>query len=344
MKTYRIVLAGLLMVIAGFQQPVLGNAGNNQEGKGYSFIRSFNVSGQVALDISTSGGNIRTEAGRDNTVEVAFIVARKGQVLDISADELKDYADVEISASTSSVMVHVNKIFERGVSIGFSIKTPVKTSASLRTSGGNIDLNGITGTQMVRTSGGNLHLEGLNGTVDAKTSGGNLHIADSKADFEAGTSGGNISVDNIDGHLNVSTSGGNIRATSISNGISARTSGGSINLSKVRNDVVASTSGGSIHLDEVSGSVKAGTSGGNIKANITKLSGMLELKTSGGSIQATIPGNLGLDLDLRGNAVRAELTNFSGVSKKDKVLGTMNGGGIPVNLSTSGGNISLDFQ
>ena len=108
--------------------------------------------------------------------------------------------------------------------------------------------------------------------------------------------------------------------------------------------VDVNTSGGSITLDNIAGPVKAETSGGGISANITKLTGNLILETSGGSIRATIPSGLGLNLDLSADHIDTKLTNFSGTSKRDKINGQMNGGGIPVRISTSGGSITLDYK
>jgi len=108
--------------------------------------------------------------------------------------------------------------------------------------------------------------------------------------------------------------------------------------------VDASTSGGSILLDSISGTIKAETSGGNISANIVKLSGTLDLETSGGSIDCTVPKGLGLNLNLSANNIDTPLSNFTGSAKKDRIQGQMNGGGIPVNLSTSGGSLNLNYK
>ncbi len=346
MKTKIKIIASFMLLFTLINHSVFSKNEIRDEGnkKDFSFIQQYKVSEPLSLDLSTSGGNIRVTSTQGNTVEVAFIVARRGQVMDISLEELRKLADLEIVSTQSNIKIHVIRVHDRSISIGFSVKTPVKSSASLRTSGGNIAVAGLNGTQLVKTSGGNLHLESLSGRVDAKTSGGNIHISESKAEFNASTSGGNILLNNIEGHLEVATSGGNIKAENISEGLVAKTSGGSINLTNVQNNVEVGTSGGSINMNEVSGSIKANTSGGNIKANISKLSGILDLRTSGGSIHATIPLRLGLDLDIKADRINTSLSNFSGTSKKDRVLGQMNGGGIPVKLSTSGGNISLDFE
>jgi DUF4097 and DUF4098 domain-containing protein YvlB len=105
-----------------------------------------------------------------------------------------------------------------------------------------------------------------------------------------------------------------------------------------------STSGGEIKLDEMSGSVRAITSGGNIKADIISLTEKLELKTTGGSINATIPSGLGLDLDLKGSNINPPPPEFVGTAKKELVNGQLNGGGIMVQLYTSGGNIVLKYR
>jgi DUF4097 and DUF4098 domain-containing protein YvlB len=104
------------------------------------------------------------------------------------------------------------------------------------------------------------------------------------------------------------------------------------------------TSGGSIDIDNVKGSVEASTSGGGIRADVTTLDKYLRLRTSGGSITAVVPTGLGLDLDLRGDRVNSKLVNFNGEAEKNRIKGSMNGGGIPVVLSTSGGSINLEYR
>ena len=49
-------------------------------------------------------------------------------------------------------------------------------------------------------------------------------------------------------------------------------------------------------------------------------------------------------LDLKGNKVNTRLSNFSGESKNNRVVGSINGGGIPVKLSTSGGSVTLEYN
>ena len=109
-------------------------------------------------------------------------------------------------------------------------------------------------------------------------------------------------------------------------------------------EAILKTSGGSIHLEDIHGSLEARTSGGSIRAEVEELGSFLTLKTSGGSITATIPNGEGMDLDLSGNRVNTKLVNFTGESGKNSINGSINGGGVPVSMHTSGGSVNLDYQ
>jgi hypothetical protein len=70
---------------------------------------------------------------------------------------------------------------------------------------------------------------------------------------------------------------------------------------------------------------------------INKLEEYVTVHNSGGNINLSLPANKGLDLRLRGNRIHFEnMQNFSGNKEDDKVDGKINGGGVPVNVQTSG--------
>ena len=73
------------------------------------------------------------------------------------------------------------------------------------------------------------------------------------------------------------------------------------------------------------------------------LSKELTVRTGDGNISVTIPDKLGLDLDIKGESLDIPLNNFSGRSDENVIVGKSNGGGIPVNLSTSG-NVRLSYR
>ena len=272
---------------------------------------SFNLS-SGELYVTTSGGYIRVEGNNRNDVIVEVFVS-SGKYSDEKIRKIieEDY-EIRIEKIGSRIEATARKsgsVRWNNISISFVVYTPRDFDCELRTSGGSLKLYGVAGKK-----------------------------------HELVTSGGSISIENSTGDLTAKTSGGSINISGFEGEVDAKTSGGGIRLEDVIGDIRAATSGGGIKIKDVEGSLSAITSGGSINANITKLTDRLTLKTSGGSIRATIPEDLGLDLDLRGNRVVTTLSNFTGETKTSRVTGTVNGGGIPVELATSGGSIYLDYQ
>lgn len=190
-------------------------------------------------------------------------------------------------------------------SISFTVYVPSSYSTQLGTSGGRISLSNLVGSQRARTSGGSLSFENLSGSVNGRTS------------------GGSISASKIDGTFDVATSGGSIRVDDVTGEATMKTSGGSINIKNGR------------------GQFDASTSGGSITANFLQVTGSLTLGTSGGSINVRLPRNLSFHLDARANRVNANDLSFSGRSEHNRMLGNVNGGGIPVRLRTSSGSVTI---
>lgn len=288
-----------------------------QDGEPY-MTKEFNMDGPGNLQVKTSGGSIQVASHGSNTVRVEMHVRvgnKKNPSEEAIREALEDY-EIDISQSSNTVTASAQRNSSvsgwfgssNNSSVSFTVYVPQSISCNLNTSGGSISLEGVNGVQEVKTSGGSLSLKRIEGEMNAKTS------------------GGSIKIEHYYGVLN------------------AHTSGGSIKLNEAKGLLSVKTSGGSITLDNVSGSVEAKTSGGGIKANLLSLDRHLTLKTSGGSITATIPSGLGLDLDLKGNRVNTRLMNFNGEAEKDRIIGSMNGGGIPVVMSTSGGSVNLQYQ
>lgn len=345
MKTFGTLLTSALLLFTSCIVRTSDDNSAKYSTKDYSFAMKFNARSPVSLDVSTVGGNISVTGSNNDTIEVLFVVRKRGRVVDMTLDELKKIAEVSIDNTTpSELKIKVSRISWRNTSVGFIIKTPYETSSLVNTSGGNLMAENLIGKQNFHTSGGNMDYHNLSGAVEANTSGGNINITNSKAEFDISTSGGNISLDDINGKVNASTSGGNIDANGLQPELKAHTSGGNIHVSDIKGNTEVGTSGGFISLNHLSGSVLAKTSGGSINATISELKGSLMLETNGGNIDATIPSGLGLDLDISAERIETKLVNFTGSSTRKEIKGKTNNGGIPVTLYTSGGSITLNYK
>jgi hypothetical protein len=287
----------------------------SQEAKKPFQVKEFKLNGRGTLITQTSGGSIKVNGSSGNEVKVTMYVTpanwlKRNEAP--SAEALAQYRfDIRQDGNTIyAIAERKDKTWKRetALHVSFEIEVPRQVSTKLETSGGSISLANLTGTQNAQTSGGSLNFKDIIGDTRARTSGGGITLSQYSGKLEAGTSGGSINLDRASGSLKLNTSGG------------------------------------SIHLNQVSGDILAQTSGGSIQAQVQHLGKYLTLETSGGSVKATIPAGKGLDLDLTGSRVKTSVTNFSGVAKNNQVKGRLNGGGIPVKMSTSGGTTELSYR
>jgi len=160
------------------------------------------------------------------------------------------------------------------------------------------------------------------------------------------TSGGGLDVRNLKAAVHATTSGGSVLVQSVAGTVKAHTSGGRIDVADSTGDLDLDTSGGGIILQDDDGKVRAHTSGGSIRAQL-RLNDGISLSTSGGSIMLLLPPDTRASVDAETTAGRVT-SDFpiSGVQTDDRdhVHGTIGGGGAPISLHTSAGNIRLEHR
>jgi DUF4097 and DUF4098 domain-containing protein YvlB len=306
----------------------------------------------------TSGGNIsvRGESGTASRVEM-YVSANNSRNNPLSKETIKqkleqDYElSIAVSGSTLSVVAKPKNRnnrdwdWKQALNISFRIYVPNAVSTDLATSGGNIALSDLNGSQEFRTSGGNLTIDHVTGKINGRTSGGNIKIRDSKEDIDLSTSGGNITAEACSGTLHLGTSGGNLNLSELKGTVRANTSGGSVHGDHISGDLVTHTSGGGINLKEISAGIDASTSGGNIDVSLSDVTKSVKLSNSGGNISLRLPKNKGMDLRLTGDRIQSEtLANFKGSQDKERIEGSVNGGGVSVRANANSGTIRLVMQ
>ncbi|MEP6583433.1 MAG: hypothetical protein ABJA90_04180 [Ginsengibacter sp.] len=346
MKKYFLLSAMAFIVLA-----------TNAQNKSDKVYLSKSFSGESINNVvsETSGGNITVTAvdASESHVEV-FINQNNNWKKELSDDEIKSRIDNDYNLNVS---VNGNKLtatvkpkhkitdWKKSLSFSFKIYIPKTADINLETSGGNIELAGLTGGKDFTTSGGNLILSNLEGKTKGTTSGGNISLKDSKDDLDLTTSGGNIEAENSSGSISINTSGGSIRLSNLKGTIKAGTSGGNVKGNNIEGDLTAGTSGGNVSLQSLNCSLTASTSGGNIDVSMTGVGKFVKIHNSAGKVNLQIPRNAAVDLKLSAMKVStSNMENFKGNLSKDEVDGTLNGGGIPVTVNASSGNINLEFN
>lgn len=321
------VIAMLLALLSCY-----GFASNDQNP---TITKTFEMNQPGTLNASSSGGGVTVKTHSQNEVVVEAFVRKNGKLLsasDSQLDDILDDFDLDIEKNGSVITANVkrkgNFKFWNNVGIALTITVPREMSCNVSSSGGGLNISGVSGTHDFSSSGGGVKLENVTGTTKATSSGGGVTATNQNGDVHLSSSGGGVSLN--EGHGNVF----------------ARSSGGGVKLYNIHGDVDASSSGGSVNVTGEAAYVKAKSSGGPVRVNISNLSKEMSLSSSGGGVDAVIQNgeNLGLDLDLSSDRVNIELHNFSGKSEKNRIKGTMNNGGIPVYMRSSGGNINVSFK
>ena len=177
-----------------------------------------------------------------------------------------------------------------------------------------------------------LEQSGDNITAEAKYESSGLHVAGETWHEKLGLHWGGPPVTvsfivtlPLKFNASLHTSGGDIAVANLTGNVRAQTSGGSLNFDRIEGDLEAGTSGGDITLKEGTAHARLHTSGGNI--HVARAGGPTEVETSGGNIVLESVADL-LGAHTSGGDVRAVLT---APLQHD------------VNLSTSGGNVSVQL-
>lgn len=304
------------------------------------------------IEAKTTGGNISvTATGQSEARIEVYVIPNNSRSNSLSKEEIQKRLDEEYELSVSVVNNKLSAIakpknknmnWKRALNISFYVFVTKNVSSDLTTSGGNIKLSGISGTQDFTTSGGNLDVDNATGKITGRTSGGNIHLSNSKDDIELTTSGGNIDAENSDGKIRLATSGGSVSLKKLKGKIKATTSGGNIDGELISEELNTHTSGGNVSLRDLSCSLETSTSGGNINVAIKELVGHVKISNSSGTTDLQLPGDKGIDLKMEANRIRTTtLNNFSGELKDDRIDGKLNGGGILVKVKGGSGNINL---
>lgn len=283
------------------------SAGSSEDRNNRHYEKSFSVKEGGELNLIADAGDIKINSWEKNEVQV--LVDLRG------SDSRVEKYTVEFNQEGDKVSI-LGRTKDRSffqwnfgsLEVKYTIMLPKNFNTDLKSSGGDISVQNVNGTLKGKTSGGNITLESLNGNVEIKTSGGEVEIS------------------TVTGNIDAHTSGGNVR------------------IEKVIGDISAGSSGGNIEVYDASGNIKTKTSGGDIKLKLSGDNKGIDAKTSGGDITLYINENISatVDAETSGGSVNCELpVTVKGKVERSELHGKINGGGNPIRLETSGGDIRI---
>src|SRR5207248_9489479 len=193
------------------------------------------ANGKLVVDVDFGAIEVNTNGGAQVTVDVFRSVSRSSK-----ADEEAFLAEHPVKFSQDGNIITVSSRSKTNMKNWwhgnqrtegkYTISVPGAFGAQLRTAGGAITVNDLTGGVKATTSGGGLRFARLHGTLNGETSGGSIRIASCEGELKVKTSGGGIDVAGGSGSLDGITSGGNVNVRDFRGATHVGSSGGGLTL------------------------------------------------------------------------------------------------------------------
>ncbi len=266
--------------------------------------KTFTIQPGKNLKVETSSGDVTITTWDKSEVYIKVLGNEKARDK-VNFTFKNDDDEVSVTAKREGSFFNW---FSSGIKIKFEIKVPAEFNTNINTSGGDIMISEIRGSNRLRTSGGDVWVKNTDGVL------------------KVSTSGGEINLDSNSGQIDVSTSGGDIKAR------------------EFKGDISASTSGGDIYLKGNDSKIFAETSGGNITLDYTGMNKGIDLETSGGDINMKLPSdfNASAYMHTSGGEIECDLpANRAKRISSSKFEADLNNGGASLTAKTSGGDISV---
>jgi hypothetical protein len=171
-------------------------------------------------------------------------------------------------------------------------------------------------------------------TLRAKTSDGNVTLSGLQGDLSLTTGDGNVAVDHVSGNVRIRSGDGRVKVTDADGSIDAHTSDGSLSVDGSFHALALHTSDGTLDLNLREG---------------TKLAGASTIQSSDGSVTIRVPPSFAADLSVHTSdghvdcALPLAMDNYqSGGRHGNELHGKLNGGGTPLTINTSDGNVKIE--
>jgi hypothetical protein len=171
-------------------------------------------------------------------------------------------------------------------------------------------------------------------TLEAKTSDGNVTVSGLQGDLSLTTGDGNLTLDRVSGNLRIKSGDGQVKITNADGAIEARTSDGNLSVDGVFHALALHTSDGTLDL-----SLREGT----------KLAGASTIQSSDGSVTIRVPQNFAADLSVHTSdghvdcALPITTDHYQSGGESHELRGKLNGGGTPLTIHTSDGNVKIEY-
>ena len=290
----------------------------------------------AALAVCVTAGQLDAQRGRVSLerprIDTTMAFDATGRIeLELGAGEIRITAwtrnEVQISASSdrgtisavlSSSRIELDLNTPRGASAGvtrYVLNVPVGVSIAARAGSGSIVVSGTKGNVQLETRSGRIDASDASGTIDVEATSGRITLQRVSGLTRLAAIGGTVTMSEVEGQLDIETTSGRVQ----------------VERANVQR----------LNFESVSGSLDfSGTLGAT---------GPHAIDTHSGNVTLRLPASFAATLDLE--TFRGELrpVDFPVVAlpgeargrDSDRIRFAINGGGVPLSISTFSGDIFL---
>jgi hypothetical protein len=219
---------------------------------------------------------------------------------------------------------------------------PKGLAVRARETSGDIHSEGVSGVQTLESTSGDIEVESAGAALEAGSTSGSVSVAGAQKSRVRSVSG-DVSVRDVAGPLRASTTSGSITVTGAQDSLSLSSVSGDIRADRAPRGLSAETTSGGVVVRGISGTVKVGSTSGDVKLSLRDPLRGLEAGTSSGGIRIELDPAIACALEMRTSSgeldvqVPMQMRNAS----RHGVTGSIRGGGTPVSLRTSSGDITV---
>lgn len=170
--------------------------------------------------------------------------------------------------------------------------------------------------------------------------------------LQAKTSDGNVTMSGLEGELGLTTGDGDVTLDHVSGDLRIRSGDGHVKIADAQGALDAHTSDGSLDIDGLFHVLAVRTSDGTLDLNLrqgTKLTEASTIQSSDGLVTIHVPQAFAADLDVHSSDGHVDCTlpltiehYQSSGGEGHELHGKLNGGGTPLTIHTSDGNVKIE--
>ena len=295
----------------------------------YPFQKSFPVTADSTLDVTTDRGRVAIEATSANTIEVVgTVTVRMGWDTPVNAVALAQQVaarpPLQVDGNVIRLTDPTDRDEQRAVTVSYVVRLPASVPVAVRTNSGAIRVRGVRAPLSVTTKSSAIDVLSA-GQVTLTTGSGAVRVIGTEGDLTVETQSSAIDVDGIRGAFRARTGSGAVRAVVIGDaGVDVETSSSAIDVRGARGLLAVHSNSGSVTL------------AGDPAAAWT-------VTTASSTIQVTVPSGAAMALHATSRSSNVEAAGLATTTSRAprEVVGSLGQGGPAVRLDSRSGSIRV---